>query len=389
MSLTTALPPSVFTEVFPDSGKQGLTVAIKDCIDIAGHVTRSGSAAFADAEVAPAHAVIVDRLLDAGCTILGKTNMHELAYGMTGVNAHFGTPVNPTWPDRIPGGSSSGSAVAVAAGLVDFAIGTDTGGSVRQPAICCGVIGFKPSFGRVDRRGAAPAESSLDCIGPLARSIDMIERAMAIIDPTFVPQALSKAPRMGRLRTEFARDVGDALILPIMEQNFIPAFYTLPLLDEAFRAGMTLIGRETYRAFGHLLARPELLGADVRARLEAAALIADDAVAAAEDIRLRFTAEVDRALDEFDVLITPALPVIPPTLAEAAADPAVILPLTRYLRPFNLSGHPALVLPTTSVTGLPVGIQFVGRKGEDAYLCAVAAWFSAAVPQFQPKEETR
>ena len=389
MSLTTALPPSVFTEIFPDRGNRGLTVAVKDCIDIAGHVTRSGSAAFADAEAATQNAVIVDRLLAADCKIVGKANMHELAYGMTGVNAHFGTPINPGWPDRIPGGSSSGAAVAVAAGLVDFAIGTDTGGSVRQPAICCGVIGFKPSFGRVDRRGAAPAESTLDCIGPLARSMEMIERAMTIIDPTFVPQTLNKAPRIGRLRTDFSREVGDALILPIMEQNFIPAFYTLPHLEAAFRAGMTLIGRETYRAFGHLLARPALLGADVRARLEAAALITDAAVAEAEDIRLRFTAEVDQALDHFDVLITPALPVVPPTLAEAAADPAVILPLTRYLRPFNLSGHPALVLPTTSASGLPVGIQFVGRKGDDAYLCAVAAWFSAAVPQFQPKEAIR
>lgn len=389
MPLPTALPSSVFTEVFPVAGKPGLTVAIKDCIDIAGHVTRSGSAAFAEAPAAPANAVIVDRLLDAGCGILGKTNMHELAYGMTGVNTHFGTPVNPHWPDRIPGGSSSGSAVAVAAGLVDFAIGTDTGGSVRQPAICCGVIGFKPSFGRVDRRGAAPAESTLDCIGPFARSMEMIERAMAIIDPTFIPQQVTKAPRLGRLRTAFCRDVGDALILPIMEQNFIPSFFALPLLDDAFHAGMTLIGRETYRAFGHLLARPERLGDDVRARLEAAALITDDAVAQAEDIRLRFTAEVDQALEQHDVLMTPALPVIPPTLAEAAADPAVILPLTRYLRPFNLSGHPALVLPTTSATGLPVGIQLVGRKGEDAHLCAVAAWFSAAVPQFQPKEAIR
>lgn len=142
----------------------GPTVAVKDCLDIAGHVTRCGSAAYADAAPALTNSAVVDRLLEAGCRIVGKTRLHEIAYGMTGVNAYEGTPVNPRWPDRIPGGSSSGSAVAVAAGSVDFAIGTDTGGSVRQPAICCGVIGFKPTFGRVDRRGALPAVSSLDCI---------------------------------------------------------------------------------------------------------------------------------------------------------------------------------------------------------------------------------
>ncbi len=135
------------------------------------------------------HADVVANLLSAGCRIVGKTKMHELAYGMTGINAFEGTPINPRYPDRIPGGSSSGSAAAVAAGLVDFAIGTDTGGSIRQPAICCGVIGFKPTFGRVSRKGALPAQSSLDCIGPFARNLSMIERAMSAIDPTFQPRA--------------------------------------------------------------------------------------------------------------------------------------------------------------------------------------------------------
>ncbi len=131
----------------------GLTVAIKDCLDVAGHNHPLRICRLCRCCSARTNSAVVDRLLDAGCRIVGKTRLHEIAYGMTGVNAFEGTPVNPRWPNRIPGGSSSGSAVAVAAGSVDFAIGTDTGGSVRQPAVCCGVIGFKPTFGRVDRRG--------------------------------------------------------------------------------------------------------------------------------------------------------------------------------------------------------------------------------------------
>jgi amidase len=124
---------------------------------------------YADAPKAARHAVVVQALLDAGCVIVGKTTMHELAYGVTGVNGWSGTPLNPRFPDRVPGGSSSGSAVAVAANLVDFALGTDTGGSIRIPAASCGIVGLKTTFGRVSREGVHPRTSSLDCVGPFAR----------------------------------------------------------------------------------------------------------------------------------------------------------------------------------------------------------------------------
>ncbi|MFN4154357.1 MAG: amidase [Paracoccaceae bacterium] len=365
-----------------DCPADALRVAVKDCIDIQGYPTRCGSAAFAGAPPATAHAAAVQRLLDAGCRITGKTLMHELAYGMTGVNPHGGTPVNPRWPDRIPGGSSSGSAVAVAAGVVDFSIGTDTGGSVRQPAICCGVIGFKPTFGRIDRRGAHPAASSLDCIGPFARSMATLERAMQALDPGFVPQTLTSAPRLARLRTDFDRSVGDSLILPIMDQGYDMPYVILPLLDDAFRAGMIVIGYETAQAFGHLVTSGAPLGNDIRARLTAAMAIPDAELAWAETIRHSFTAQVDALLDQYDAFLTPALPSVPPLLTEAS-DPAKVLPLTRYLRPFNLSGHPAIVLPTLTSDGLPAGLQIVGRRGADALLCAIARWFCDTVPSFQ------
>jgi amidase len=177
-------------------GGSGPTVAVKDSIDIAGFPTRMGSACLAGARPARQHAAVVQALLAAGCRIVGKTNMHELAYGVTGINRCYGTPLNPRAPDRVPGGSSSGSAVAVAAGLVDFALGNDTGGSIRIPAACCGVYGLKPSFGRVNRSGVHPVRSTLDCVGPLARDVTMIERAMTMLDPSF---RLQQAPARAAL----------------------------------------------------------------------------------------------------------------------------------------------------------------------------------------------
>lgn len=376
-----------FVSQFALGSEGGLAVAIKDCLDIEGMVTRCGSQALADAAPAASNADVVANLLSASCRIVGKTKMHELAYGMTGINRFEGTPVNPSFPDRIPGGSSSGSAVAVAASLVDFAVGTDTGGSVRQPAICCGVIGFKPTFGRISRRGALPAQSSLDCIGPFARSLSMIERAMHAIDPGFQTETFNGPLRIGRLRL-------DENIEPRMAEAMLAVEATsgaaiddidLPLLDAAFKAGMTIIARETLLANTALMERPERLGEDVRKRLEGARSVTDADMAAAEDIRARFTAEVDALLDRFDVLMTPALPIAPPLLSDAG-EPARVLTLTRYLRPFNLSGHPALVLPAVTSDGLPSGIQLVTAKGADARLLAAARQLIETNPIFQTKD---
>ncbi len=157
--MNAAAPDAVFVATM-QLGGGGPRVAVKDSIDIAGYPTRVASLAFAAAPPAVRNAAVVQALLDGGCKIVAKSNMHELAYGVTGINGYTGTPVNPRYPDRIPGGSSSGSAVAVAAGLVDFAIGTDTGGSIRIPAACCGVYGLKPTYGRISRAGVHPTTST-------------------------------------------------------------------------------------------------------------------------------------------------------------------------------------------------------------------------------------
>lgn len=374
MSLTD--DSAIFTRTL-DIGGDGLRVAIKDCLDIAGFPTGCGSAAFDGAAPAKANAAVVDAVLRAGCRIVGKANMHELAYGVTGINAHTGTPRNPRFPERIVGGSSSGSAAAVAAGLVDFAIGTDTGGSIRLPAGCCGVFGFKPTFGAISREGATPASSSLDCIGPFARDMAMIERAMAAMCPGFAPAIAPARVTLGRVRTGADGDV-DAAVDAVMARSGVAVVSVeLPSLALAHKAGITVIAAEMAPLFAHLVGTG-LLGADVDARLAAASRVSADQVAEAEGVRARFIAEIDAALATVDALVLPTLPTVPIRVADAA-DAAAALRLSELVRPFNLSGHPALSLPTLTADGLPAGVQIVGRRNADAALCAIGRVLEAAL----------
>jgi amidase len=361
-------PDFVFVERL-DLGGSGSRVAVKDSIDIAGSPTRMGSACLADSAPALRHAAVVQALLTAGCRIVGKTNLHELAYGVTGINGWSGTPVNPRAPGRIPGGSSSGSAVAVAAELVEFAIGNDTGGSIRIPSACCGICGLKPSFGRVSRSGVLPSASTLDCVGPLARDVPTIERAMSIIDATFQPQAAPRSPTVGWLAVEANPVVMDAARAALAATDVKVLKISLPSFAAAFSAGLKIIGAETWRAFGHLI-ECRALGADVRARLLASRHITADELLAAETVRETFRKEVDAALAQMDALALPTLPDAPLSLA-AAVDPRAALGSTALVRPFNLSGHPAITLPLTAA-GLPAGLQLVGRAGGDEALCALA-----------------
>lgn len=350
-------------------------VAVKDCIDVAGETTAAGSRALAGRPAAARDATVVERLRSAGCTIAGRVSMHELAFGVTGVNAWSGTPLNPHYPRLVPGGSSSGSAAAVAAGLVDFAIGTDTGGSIRVPAACCGVVGFKPSFGRVSRSGVTPAISSLDCVGPLAASVAAVEAAMAMLVGDWRREETPTQPRIG-LVTDVS---GAEHVAPVLKTALPDGCVTpvaMPGLAAAQEAGLRIIGRETSRAFAPLLTSG-LVGNDVRERLCAAGQIDDDAVVQAEVMRRAFTAEVDALLADHDVIALPTLPCPPPTLAEAA-DPATAIPMTALCRPFNLSGHPAIALPIGEIAGRPVSLQLVGRRGGDEALCALAR----AIPVF-------
>jgi len=355
-------------------GGTGPSVAIKDSIDIAGFPTGCGSAVFAAAPVATRHAAVVERLLGQGCRIVGKTTMHELAYGVTGINAYAGTPRNPRFPALVPGGSSSGSAAAVAAGVVDFAIGTDTGGSIRIPATCCGILGLKPSFGRVSRLGVAPVQSSLDCVGPFARDIAMLERAMSLLDDSFASESLPAAARLGLVEVTADGEVAATLRAALGSLDIPVTPIALASLDAAFTAGLSIIAAENWAAYGHLLDAG--LGRDVRQRLEAARAVTTETVAQAESVRRRFRDEVDAALETVSALVLPTMPGFPLRL-DGVRDPQAALRMTEFVRPFNLSGHPALTLPLLSETGMPVGLQLVGRRGGDAALCALARLVAA------------
>lgn len=349
-------------------GDAGVRVMVKECLGIEGIATRCGSAAFADAPAETQHSAIVSRLLDQGVRITGTVTMHELAFGVTGVNDFAGTATNPGWPDRIPGGSSSGSAAAVAAGLCDFAVGTDTGGSVRQPACCCGVFGLKPTFGAIDRRGAIPRGSSIDVIGPFAASAPMLTRAAGMMIAGFVPMTLDSFT-LARIAVDADPDVTAALDTALAGLD-VPTI-TMPSFEDAYRAGLTVINFELAQEFGQLARSDANLGADVKARILAALQVTSDDMAVAEGIRARFTAEVDAALHGCDALVLPTMPCVPPTLAQAD-DPRALIPLTSLVRPFNLSGHPAATLPLRTAADLPAGLQLVGRKGDEARLCALA-----------------
>lgn len=358
-------------------GGAGPRVAVKDTIDIAGYPTVAGSRALAGAPAASAHAEVVTRVLAAGCRIVGKTNLHELAFGVTGLNDWTGTALNPHFPDRVPGGSSSGSAAAVAAGEADFALGTDTGGSIRIPAACCGVFGLKPTFGRVSRAGIAPTRTTLDCVGPFAATMPWLLRAMAAIDPSFAPVSLP-APRIGLVSVEARPEITEAVARVVAAADLAAHRTTLPGLSGAFEAGLTVINAESFAAFGHLLAGGAV-GPDVAGRLKAGAGTSLAALAAAEAVREAFRAEVDARLDEADVLVLPTLPDLPPTLDEAKANRSAVF-LTTLVRPFNLSGHPALSLPVPLGPGRVAALQVIGRRGADETVLAVGERIAAALP---------
>lgn len=369
---------AVFVSQF-SLGGAGPTVAIKDTIDVAGYPTRAGSRALDNAPRAARHADVVQALLDADCRIVGKTTLHELAYGMSGINPHAGTPLNPRWPDRIPGGSSSGSAVAVASGLARFALGTDTGGSVRLPAACCGVFGMKPTYGRLSRRGVAPAVSSLDCVGPFAPDADTLLRAMQILDPTFASGLPAQRFDLGWVPTAASTVVADAVRSAAEAPGIMLSLARLPTLPDAFTAGMTFINAETWAAFGQLTETGGL-APDVQQRLLAAGQTTPEQLAEAMQIRRRFSLEVDEELRSVDALVLPTLPDFPPTLEQAMSEPRSVLGLSTLVRPFNLSGHPALTVPLRAANGLPIGLQLVGRKGDDALLCRIAQHLQNSVP---------
>jgi len=368
---------SIFSQRISQGG-DGYRVAVKDTVDVQGFPTIAGCQALEDAAPAQENADVVNAVLTAGCQLVGKTNLHELAYGMTGVNRWAGTPVNYHYPDLIPGGSSSGSAVAVAAGQADFSIGTDTGGSIRVPAACWGVYGLKPTFGRVSRRGVLPAETTLDCVGVFADSAEMLITAMQAIDSAFATTSHLKHIRLGLVDVDADPVISETLAALLSRSDVEITPVALPAFAEAFVAGMVVINAETWHACGHLLETCKV-GEDVALRLARAAGTTADQLSEAEAVRERFTRQVDQALQQVTGLVLPTLPSFPLSLV-AALSGQTDLGLSALVRPFDLSGHPALSVPLETRDQRPVGLQLVGRKGEDEILCELARLLSEFLP---------
>jgi len=353
-----------------DENGAGPVVAVKDLVRVRGTVTTGGGVILprvADAEDAP----VIARMRRHGCVIVGKANLHEWAFGVTSANPHYGAVLNPRDPARIPGGSSGGSAAAVALGLCDWAVGSDTGGSIRIPAALCGVVGFKPTLGTVPTDGVIPLSRSLDTLGPLAPDVLSAARALATMCdlPNLVPAA---PPALRTLRLA------------------VPAGWVTGLDGETERAWRRVAAglpeipfpdREALAEVGHAILFAEAAayhrrwleedasryGEDVREHLQrglgVTAVDYLEALAAQPGLRR----EMEAAMRDVDAVLLPATPIVAPLIG----GPEVRAPLTRFTRPFNTTGHPVITVPAPPTT-LPVGIQVVGHWGRDADLVPIA-----------------
>ena len=369
----------------------GIPIGLKDLIDTAGVKTTCGSALFAD-RIPTEDAHIVQRLKSAGAVLIGKQNMQEFAYGGTSTSSYFGPVHNPWDLERIAGGSSGGSAAAVATGMCWGAIGTDTGGSVREPAAFCGIVGLKPTYGRVSTRGVFPLSQSLDHVGPLCRNVrDTALLLQAIAgydrdDTTSVDWPIDSytdaletktRPRIGVVRQPFFDGLDADIAIAIDEAMKVIGNMAANVVDVELPATPAAVqGPEVYAVHAkHLAASPELYGRWIRERLKQAAAIDTLAYVEARQQLDRVRRLIDDLFSEVDFLITPTSPVPPITIQAAldmSPDPAGELWL-RNTRPFNAYGVPAISIPCGfTQLGLPIGLQIAGPRFGEARLLSFA-----------------
>jgi aspartyl-tRNA(Asn)/glutamyl-tRNA(Gln) amidotransferase subunit A len=384
----------------------GIPVAVKDIVETAGLRTTGGSRLRAE-HVPARDAFVVHRLRQAGAVIVGKANTHEFAAGGTGENPHYGSARNPWDPERVAGGSSSGSAVAVAAGLALGAVGTDTGGSIRIPAACCGVVGLKPTYGRVSRAGVFPLAWSLDHVGPMAGSVGDAAALLGVMagadpeDPASAPwpvpdfgARLGETASLRGLRLGIPRGWTAAGVQPGVRAAFEGALRALQSLGAELREvdlpepdALAPVNRAIAFAEGtayhwaDLQQHPELYGADVRARKEAGRLVTGVQYLQAQRLRAQLCRQVGAILREVDALATPTLPVVAPRFGEATGYGADLIRFTAFV---NLLGLPAVSVPCGLADGLPAGLQLVGRAFREADLLRVAGAYEQARGPWPP-----
>lgn len=366
----------------------GLRFAAKDLFDIAGHVTGAGNPDWLRTH-APARitAPTVQRLADAGATLVGKTQTVELAYALDGHNIHYGTPVNPRAPDRLPGGSSSGSAAAVAGGLVDFALGTDTGGSVRIPASFCGLYGIRTTHGRILLEGVVPLAPSFDVVGWFARDPQVFERiGHVLLNQT---GGVTSSPRLLIAEDAFELippEVSKAL-MEIMERvsQVLGPMDKITLspdgLENWMHAFRLLQGREIWQTHGEWITRnrPQF-GPGVKERFEWTATLTDEDIEQPAETRRRARVYLQTLLARDTLVCLPTAPGIAPAKNASGPD------LDRFrsqamslTSPAGLAGLPQVSLPLAELEGCPLGLSLLGGKGRDALLLHMARQFADIV----------
>jgi amidase len=357
-----------FIKEFKVSGS-GPRLAIKDLIDQEGCITTAGSRALADSS-APSEkdAACLRGAREAGALIVGRTNMHELAYGVTGVNPWYGTPVNPLGRNLVPGGSSSGSAVAVALDRADVAFGSDTGGSIRIPAACCGIAGLKTTLGRIPLEGVWPLSASLDTVGPMAKDVNGLIDGMKLLEPEFVLGART-ITRVGKIRLDADPTIERALNDALRAVGWEVADVEVPEWFEVTEHCLTLLKAEAWSADRELVERfPALIGEDVSAKLISGSRVTERQIIDAKSEQSNWRRRLQALYEQFDLLVTPTLTIFPPSIQDG-----VVLQdgTSRCTLPANFAGVPALSLPIPTAVELPASVQLMAPMfGEDLLLCA-------------------
>ncbi len=385
----------------------GIPLAVKDIIAVEGVHMTCGSRILA--ECRPARdATVVARLKAAGAISLGKLHLHEFAWGATSVNPHFGNARNPWNPDCIPGGSSGGSAIAVAASMAMATLGTDTGGSVRIPASLCGTVGLKPTYGRISRDGVFPLCNSLDHVGVLTKSVKDAALLLGVIagadpgDPTSatlpVPDYTEglmrslRGVRVGFLRSFFWKGVRDDVksrvetaVGQLRDLGAEVEDLSIPLMDHVPGASLAIMTAESYAVHERFLReRCQEYGSDVRLRLLMGAMVSASQYLKAQRFRRLLCNQTFEAMKRLDVLVGPTTPIPATPIGQELVrieDKEVPIPasLSRLTRPANMTGLPALSVPCGfSAEGLPVGLQLIGRPFEEEMVLRVAHAYQGA-----------